>query len=213
MGGPRIGVAIGLAVLFAAGCASAPSDSSAPATPATSATAGASASAAASASATERVVAGPVGLDLPTGWHVRPASLNPSGNVTLAFLGPAELASECEEAGEGGVCHPWPVTRLAPGGIVVAVRLHGMPGSRPPPGGDPVLVGGLQARSISGRADDACQAIGGSKLIDVVLPAVPGTTGWIALDACLAGDEVAAAEAAFAAILASVTIEGAAASP
>jgi hypothetical protein len=42
--------------------------------------------------------------------------------------------------------------------------------------------------------------------VDIVLPSVGDTTGWIALDACLAGPDVAAADATFAAIVASVAI-------
>jgi hypothetical protein len=139
--------------------------------------------------------------------------LNPSGNVTFAYLSPLELPSECQETAQGGVCHPWPVVALVPGGIVVAVRQGGMPGSAAPGGGHPITVGGLPARRIVGSANEGCQAIGGTESITVVLPAVPGTTGWIALDACLAGPNTDAADAAFAAIVASVTIAGDGASP
>ena len=160
------------------------------------------------------MIAGPVGLDVPASWHVRPGLLNPSGNVTFVYIGPLEIPGECQDTGQqGGVCHPWPVVQLVPGGIVVAVRQNGMPGSQPPAGGEPITVGGRPARRNRGSADEGCRAIGGSELIDIVLPAVADTTGWIALDACLAGPDAAAADAAFAAIVASVTIAGGGASP
>jgi hypothetical protein len=81
-----------------------------------------------------------------------------------------------------------------------------MPNSRPPTGGKPITVGGRPARRISGSADEGCRAIGGSRSVEIVLPSVGETTGWIALDACLAGPDVAAADATFAAIVASVAI-------
>jgi hypothetical protein len=205
----RVAVGIACALLLAAGCSSAPPAAPESETPVTTA----SETPVTTASETQHVVAGPVGLDAPASWHVRPVPPNPSGNVTFAYLSPVELPSNCEATGQGGVCHPWPVVQLVPGGIVVAVRKYGMPGSQPPAGGDQITVGGLPARRISGSADEACRAIGGSELIDIVLPSVAGTTGWIALDACVAGGDVAAADAAFDAILAWVTIPGDAASP
>jgi hypothetical protein len=152
------------------------------------------------------VVAGPLGLDVPSSWHVRMESPNPSGNVAFAFLSPAELPSDCEATGAGGVCHPWPITELGRGGVVVAVRLHGMPGSRPPTGGDPMTLAGLPARRISGPADSACRSIGGSALTQIVLPAVPNATGWISLDACFEEPNPAPAEAVFDVILESVVV-------
>ena len=147
-------------------------------------------------------------------WNpARRGLLNPSGNVTFVYLGPLGIPGECQDTAQGGGCHPWPVVKLVPGGIVVAVRQNGMPGSQPPAGGEPITVGGRPARRNRGSADEGCRAIGGSELIDIVLPAVADTTGWIALDACLAGPDAAAADAAFAAIVASVTIAGGGASP
>ncbi len=214
MVGKRVTVGVAWAVLLAAGCASAPSSAPSDAAPASETPVEmASEGPVATASGMQHMVADPIGLDVPAAWNVRHVPPNPSGNVTLAYLGPAELPSNCQETDQGGVCGPWPITRLAPGGIVVAIRLNGMPGSEPPAGGDQITVGGLSARRISGSADEACQAIGGSELIDVVLPVVPGTDGWMALDACLAGGDVAAAAAAFTAILESVTTVGSAASP
>lgn len=157
-------------------------------------------------SESQHVVAGPVSLDAPTSWHVRPGLLNPSGNVTSMYLSPLALPSECQDTAQGDVCHPWPVMQLVPGRLVVAVRENGMPNSRPPTGGKPITVGGRPARRISGSADEGCRAIGGSRSVEIVLPSVGETTGWIALDACLAGPDVAAADATFAAIVASVAI-------
>ena len=153
------------------------------------------------------MVAGPLGLDVPSNWHVRMGTLNPSGNVAFAYLSPADLPSDCEgPAGGPGVCYPWPVTELGAGGVVAAIRLHRMPGSQPPTGGDPVTLAGLPARQTSGPADSACRSIGGSALTQVVLPALPNATGWMSLDACLAGPNPAAAEAVFGVILRSVVI-------
>ena len=194
-------VIVACGILLAAGCGSAPPPAPGSATPATT------------ASETQHVIAGPVALDAPASWHVRSGTPNPSGDVTLAFLGPGELPDNCQASGQGGVCLPWPVIQLVPGGMVVAVRGHGMPGSEPPAGGDPIMVGGLSARRISGSADEACRAIGGSELIAIVVPEVAGTTGWMGIDACLAGGDVAAAKAAFTAIADSVTMVADAALP
>jgi hypothetical protein len=161
----------------------------------------------------QHVAAGPIGLDVPAEWHVRPGLLNPGGNVTFSYASPLDLPSECEQTSGGGVCHPWPIVTLGPGGMVVAVRLGGMPGSQPPTGGQPITVAGLPARRIVGSADAGCRAIGGAQSIAVVVPAVPGTTGWLALDACLAGPDSEAGDAALGAITASVTIAGDGATP
>jgi hypothetical protein len=79
-------------------------------------------------SATQHIVAGPLGLEIPAGWHQRAGSLNPSGNVTLMFVGPVDLPSDCQVTAQGGTCFSWPMLQLAPGGVVVAVRLYGLPG-------------------------------------------------------------------------------------
>jgi hypothetical protein len=197
----RVALLVVCGVLLAAGCSSAPPSASESAAPAST------------RAATQHVVAGPIGLDAPATWHVRPGLLNPSGNVTFAYLSPPELPSECQDTGQGGVCHPWPVVQLVPGGLVVAVRQNGMPGSQAPGGGAPIMVGGRPARRIRGPADEGCRAIGGSVSIEIVLPATGDRTGWSALDACLAGPDVSVAEAAFANVVASVDLAGAAASP
>ncbi len=197
----RVAALLGLGSLLAAGCLSA-----SPVQPESSRQNMTS-------SDTRPITAGPVRLAAPAGWHVQPGSLNPSGNVTLAYLSPLELPSECQVTAQGGVCHAWPALTLGAGAIVVAVRQHGMPGAQAPAGGDLVTVGGLPARRISGSADEECRAIGGTESIAVVLPAVPETTGWIALDACIAGPGAGSAAAAFAAIVASVMVAGAGASP
>ena len=162
---------------------------------------------------TQHVIAGPLGLDAPVSWHVRSALPNPSGNVSFAYLSPQALSGDCEISAQGGVCHPWPVVQLDPGGIVVAVRLHGLPGSQPPPGPEPITVAGRPATRISGSADEGCRAIGGPAATDIVLPSVDGASGWVSLDACLAGPDEASADAAFSAIVESVTIAGDGASP
>lgn len=178
-------------VLLAAACSSAPQGAPESATPKEQA-------------ATQHVVAGPVGLDVPASWHVRPGMLNPGGDVTFVYLSPIDVPSECQNTSQGGACLSWPVVQLPPGGIVVAVRQHGRPGSQPPAGGEPITVGGQPARRIRGLADEACRAIGGTESIDVVVPSITGSTGWIGLDGCLAGPDVATAEAAFAAMVTSV---------
>jgi hypothetical protein len=158
------------------------------------------------------VVAGPITLEAPADWNVRRGLINPSGNETLAYLGPTALPSECEQNAQGGVCQAWPIMELGPGGIVVAVREYGMPGSKPPEGGDPVTVGGIAARRISGPADEGCRAVGGSESIEIVLPVVPGTN-WMTVDACLAGMDTTAAKASFHTIVSSIEVTQAGASP
>lgn len=166
----------------------------------------ATASAAASGGASARhVTAGPLSLDLPAGWHSRPGSLNPSGNVALLFAAPVDLPSDCEETAQGGTCHPWPVMQLGADGIVVAVRLYGLPGTTPPAGGSSITVAGVAAREITGPADTACRAIGGTELIEVILPTIQGASGYLSIDGCLAGSD-AAALGTFASIIAGVMI-------
>jgi hypothetical protein len=182
-----------------AGCssgASAPTGS--PGTPASAAAGG-------TARATQHVTAGPLGLEIPAAWHTRAGSLNPSGNVTLLFAAPVDLPSDCQDTAQVGTCYAWPVMKLSSGGIVVAVRVHGMPGSMPPAGGDPITVTGLASREISGPADASCLQIGGSQLIQVVLPAIAGTGEYLSIDACIAGAGAAAAHV-FAAIIASASV-------
>jgi hypothetical protein len=154
----------------------------------------------------QHVDTGLVSLAVPSSWHVRRVAPNPSGNWTSAFLSPGGLSSECQTTADGGSCHPWPLTTTVPGGIVVAVREYGMPGSRAPSGGDPTTVGGVPARRVSGSADSACAVIGGAESIRYVVPTVPGWYGWLAIDACLAGGDMSATEAILATLVASVTI-------
>ena len=135
----RLSFALACGVLFAAACSAAASSTHESATPTME------------RAATQHVVAGPVGLDVPASWHVRPGLPNPSGNVAFVYLSPYEVPSECQDTSQGGVCHAWPLVQLPLGGIVVAVRLHGMPGSRPPTDGEPIAVGGRRADRIRGR--------------------------------------------------------------
>jgi hypothetical protein len=208
MAGRQLLLSIACGAVLAAGCATGPTAAPGSATP----SAGPGGSPAGSPAGTQHVVAGPLALDIPASWHVRAGQLNPSGNVSLAFLAPIELPAECQAAAGGGaICHPWPIVGLHPGGILVAVRLHGMPGSHPPAGGDPIVVAGQSARRISGPADQGCLAIGGLESVDVILPG--DTSGWLGIDACVAGPDVTPAEADFAAILATVAMAEPAPSP
>ncbi len=147
-----------------------------------------------------------VAFGYPAGWDARPGAINPSGNVTIVFVGSTALPSDCVEAANGGVCYPWPVMTLKPGEIVVAWRAHGMPGSKPPTGGGPTSVGGRPATIERGPADKACAAIGGDGSIAVAVPKPPSQVGWIGIDACLGGPGTEAFEATFDAMLASATI-------
>jgi hypothetical protein len=158
---------------------------------------------------TQPVDAGPLMLDVPADWHVRPSFPNPSGDFAYAFLSTAELPSNCLETASGGVCHAWPAAPPDPAWIEVAVRLHGNPVSRPPAGGDPITVAGLPARRTSGPADQECLAIGGSRSIVVALEAAPDASGWLSIDACIAGDDAAAVDT-FDAIVATATVGAAA---
>ena len=136
----RLSFALACGVLFAAACSAAASSTHESATPTME------------RAATQHVVAGPVGLDVPASWHVRPGLPNPSGNVAFVYLSPYEVPSECQDTSQGGVCHAWPLVQLPLGGIVVAVRLHGMPGSRPPADGEPMRSGVVQpAAFVVGR--------------------------------------------------------------
>jgi hypothetical protein len=151
-------------------------------------------------------MAGPIGLSLPAGWNSRTTLPNPSGNWTLLFAGPGELPSECRGDANGTTtCIGWPITHLAPGGIIVAVRAYGQPGFQPPAGGDPISVSGLAARRITSTADQSCQAIDGTQLVEVWLPALVGQNARYSIDACASGDGGGSANA-FAAILASAVV-------
>jgi len=192
--------------------------SSAPGSPTGTPVLTSAASAAAPAGATQHVDAGLLALEGPAGWHVRRGLPNPGGNFAFAYVSPAPIPSDCRETSGGGVCQSWPFFRLDPGGIVVAVRLYGRPGSRSPVGGNPITVAGLPDRRISGSADAACRGIGGSQSIDVELPSVPDTSGWSSIDACVAGGDsmgvdLVAADNAFDAIVASATLAGPDTSP
>jgi hypothetical protein len=147
-----------------------------------------------------------VAFSYPVGWAARPGTNNPSGNVTIVFVGSTALPNDCVETANGGVCYSWPVMTLEPGEIVVAWRAHGMPGSTPPTGGEATTVGGRPATIDRGPADKACAAIGGDRSIAVAVPKAQGQVGWNGIDACLVGPGDDALEATFAAILASATI-------
>jgi hypothetical protein len=155
--------------------------------------------------ATRHVQADTAAFDVPAGWHTRAGAINPSGNRTILFAGPQDLLAECTETAEGGVCQPWPSVTLLPGGTVIAWRVHGLPGSRPPAGGDPIEIGGRPARIGRGPASSDCAAIGGDVSVAVVIVPRAAEPGWTGLDACQAGPDHAAAEAALRQILATVT--------
>ena len=192
----RVAVSVACAFLLVAACGSTQTGGSRsdPPTP--------------TAPATQQVDAGLVSLAVPSTWHVQRVAPNPSGNWTSVFLSPGVLPSECQTTADGGTCYPWPVATTVPGGIVIAVRGYGMPGSRAPSGGDPTTVGELPARRNSGAADPACAAIGGTESIRFVVPTVPGWYGWLAIDACIAGGDMSATEATLATIVASVAVPG-----
>jgi hypothetical protein len=148
----------------------------------------------------------PIAFSYPGAWHSRTGTAVPSGNVTIIFVGPQVLPSDCVDLSNGGACYGWPVMTLAHGGIVVAWRRNGMPGSRPPTGGDPITVSGRPARISRGPADAGCAAIGGDESIDVVVVPTPPGSPWIGIDACLSGPDHRVRESEFAAILANATI-------
>jgi hypothetical protein len=187
------------------GCAPASSPApSAPPTPVPGTPA--PASSASAEAAPQHVVAGSLGLEIPDGWHQRSGSLNPGGNEPFLFAGPEDLQSDCQTTAQGMTCGSWPIMRLLPDGIVIAVRFYGQPGFAAPAGGDPLSVAGLAARRISGPADGACRGIGGTDLVEVWLPPFAGANGIYSIDACTSGQGAGAAE--FAAILASVSFRG-----
>jgi hypothetical protein len=209
----RHGRAITLAgaVLLVAGCAvagaspsSAPA-STGPASPESTGPVDSSATAGAAHQVARHVVAGTAVFDIPAGWHSRNGAINPGGNWTVVFVSPQVLPGECTQGALEGVCYAWPVTRLVPGETVIAWRMYGRPGFQPPPGGEPMAIGGRPARISYGAAEAACAAIGGDESVAVVMAARPGESAWIGIDACQAGPDHRAAEAAFRQLLASVT--------
>jgi hypothetical protein len=192
----RAALLSGLVLL--AGCAT-------PAGPSAALRSAAAASSTASSAPVQLVSTAGARFDIPAGWQTRPGSINPSGNRPLLFIGPGALPSDCVETATGGECHAWPDLHLVAGSAVFAWREHGMPGSRPPAGGDALTVGGRPAHILRGSADESCAAIGGDESIAVALQPAQGQDGWTGIDACLAGPDHASAEAAFQAMLDSVT--------
>jgi hypothetical protein len=151
------------------------------------------------------IAAGTADFDIPAGWHARPGTINPGGNWTVVFVSPQVLPGECTQGVLEGVCYAWPVTRLVPGGTVIAWRMYGRPGSLPPAGGKPIAVGGRPARIAYRAAEPRCAAIGGDVSAAVVMAARAGESAWTGIDACQAGPDHGPAEAAFRQMLASVT--------
>jgi hypothetical protein len=206
-------VAVAFGILVAGCAATAPTTSPRPSAASTSPASPAAVTSGSSnpSPAPASIDVGPLAIELPAGWHVRTSGPNPSGNWTPAWLSPDEVPSDCEPYGQGGQeCRAWPISSRVPGGIVVAAREYLNPGSRPPRGGKATTVAGLEARRFSGPADEACGAIGGSRLTRVVIPRVPGTDGWLALDACIAAGAPPASVAAFDSIVHSATLAAAA---
>jgi hypothetical protein len=208
-----LAITLGVAVLLVAGCAAAgASPSSAPASSgAASNESTGPTDVNATSGATDQVVrhlaiaAGTATFDIPASWHTRQGTINPGGNWTIVFMSPQVLPGECTQGAQEGVCYSWPVTRLVPGGTVIAWRMYGRPGVQPPAGGEPIAVAGWPARISYRAADPACAAIGGDESVAVVMAARPGESAWISVDACQAGPDHRAAEAAFRQLLASVT--------
>jgi hypothetical protein len=151
------------------------------------------------------IAAGTATFDIPASWHTRQGTFNPGGNWTVVFVSPQILPGECTQEAREGVCYAWPVTRLVPGGTVIAWRMYGRPGVQPPPGGEPMAIGGRPARIAYRAAEPGCAAIGGDVSVAVVMTARPGESGWTGIDACQAGPDHRAAEAAFRQLLAGVT--------
>jgi len=159
------------------------------------------------AGATQHIVADVLELDVPASWHVERGGVFPSGNWAFDFLGPSALPGQCEAIGQGTTeCHPWPIMRLEPGSIVVAVRTYGMPGSKPPTGGKRITVSGQPARWIVGPATETCREIGGSVSDTIVIPQHSGGASWLSLDGCLAGPDTAKAESTFSALVRSLSV-------
>jgi hypothetical protein len=152
-------------------------------------------------SATRGVEAGPIVLAIPAAWNERSAAPNPSGNFTFAFLGPEVLPSECTTTPQGGMCGPWPNLVLPENGLVVRIRGYFNPAWQPPSEGERVDIDSHPAFLVKGPADEGCAAVGGAESISIVFDRIGGQSGWTSLDACLAGPDVATAEAAFFAIL------------
>jgi hypothetical protein len=211
MSGRVIAVLASCAIAIAA-CASAQSTpaaspSSGQATPTVAPTASPRPTSTPVAGATQHMVADVLELDAPASWHVERGGLFPSGNGDFDFFGPSALPGQCEAIGQGTTeCHPWPIMRLEPGSIVVAVRTYGMPGSKPPTGGKRITVSGQLARWIVGPASETCREIGGSVSDTIVIPQDPRGSSWLSLDGCIAGPDTAKAESTFSGLVRSLSV-------
>jgi len=209
----RLAITLGVAVLLVARCtapgaspSSAPASSEAASNESTGPTDLSGTSGVADQVARHlSIAAGTATFDIPASWHTRQGTINPGGNWTVVFMSPQVLPGECTQGAQEGVCYSWPVTRLVPGGTVIAWRMYGRPGSLPPADGEPIAVGGRPARIAYRAAEPGCAAIGGDVSVAVVMAARPGESAWTGIDACQAGPDHRAADATFRQLLAGVT--------
>ena len=97
----------------------------------------------------------------------------------------------------------WPVGRLAPGGVVVALENRGQPVfSLANFAGAPTRIGGRPAK-VSTQRPGSCRALGGEATVSVAI-ARPLASNWTALDACLRGPNLAEQERQVRALLSSM---------
>ena len=112
----------------------------------------------------------------------------------MVFLSTQPTHNPCRtSASVGGgtsITCGWPVSRLAPGGVVVRWENRGSPGaslaSFP---GSSTRIGGRGAR-LSTQTPGGCSGLGADKVISVAI-ARPMASNWTAFEACLRGPNLA----------------------
>jgi hypothetical protein len=141
-----------------------------------------------------------VTLTYPSTWQSTREPLWSLDRMAIATIGPPPVPTCANWAS----CGVWPAMTLAPGGIIVSVWNRG-PADWTFAGaaGQPMKIGGRDAKLTTAAADTACAAIGGDQSMTAVLPDDPAGQNFVEFDACLRGPDTGPNEAVFRTFLAS----------
>jgi hypothetical protein len=147
----------------------------------------------------------------PRQWLLYRYQVSSLFTTVIAYLSTSAVSDPCTTSSGGGAVQSiscgTPVSRLAPGSVLVTWIAEGMPdltlASQP---GEPASFGGLPARVASGRARDSCVAIGGTWQENVAIAEGPGVPAdnLIEMDACATAPGIAQIRRQVAAMLGTV---------
>jgi hypothetical protein len=118
--------------------------------------------------------------------------------VPIVYLSADELSDPCSLDTDGHTLCGWPLQALTPNNPLVTWSLSSDPA--PPPN---TLIGGQPAR-VGSAKPGACSAVQGTETIVAAITRPSG--GVLAMQACLAGDQIAVMEQNIYAMLGSVTV-------